>query len=763
MNAELSGQTRRAFLRNIGAAAVGVSVVSGAAFAVEAGTSRNRSQVPWYRRTYRWGQTNITEADPARYDINWWREYWKRTRVQGVIINAGGIFAYYPSKFSLHFRPRALGDRDLYGELAAAAHSDGLSVFARMDSNRAHEGVFNAHPEWFARQKNGEPYRAGEHYITCIHGPYYEEYLPAILREIIERSRPEGITDNSWAGLGRNSICYCQNCRSSFRKHGALPEEKNWDDPLYRKWIEWSYSRRIEIWELNNRVTKEAGGPDCIWSGMNSGSISGQSASFRDYREICRRAEIIMLDHQSRSESSGFQHNAEIGKLIHGLLGWEKLVPESMAMYQAGRPTFRLSSKPPLEARLWMAEGFAGGIQPWWHHVSAYHEDGRMYRTAESLMRWHEANEEYLVNRKPIANVGLVWSQRNTDFFGRDQADELVELPLRGFTNALVKARIPYLPVHIDDISTHQFDVLIFANIGALSDPQLEAVRSFVRRGGNLVVTGQTSRFTEYGDRRQDFGLADLLGVHVTEPAAASARRISSSEASHSYMRLVPELRGSSYGPRDGTEPRINAKRHPILNGFEETDILPFGGSLSPLGLDTDVSVHATFIPPFPVYPPETAWMRRPRTDIPGIMTRTLPNGSRIVYFSAEIDKRFARDNLPDQQRLLENAVRWAAKDAFPLSVEGPGFIDCHLYRQDERLILHLVNLTSTGAWRAPVDEIQSIGPLQIIISNSVRGLNRASKVRFLVSGESARLRRRNRLLAFTCPKLHLHEVAVIG
>jgi len=53
---------------------------------------------PWYRRTFRWGQTNITEKDPVRYDIAWWREFWKRTRVQGVIINAVGIVAYYPSK-----------------------------------------------------------------------------------------------------------------------------------------------------------------------------------------------------------------------------------------------------------------------------------------------------------------------------------------------------------------------------------------------------------------------------------------------------------------------------------------------------------------------------------------------------------------------------------------------------------------------------------------------------------------------------------------
>jgi len=92
-----------------------------------------------------------------------------------------------------------------------------------------------------------------------------------------------------------------------------------------------------------------------------------------------------------------------------------------------------------------MLDGIAGGLQPWWHHVGAYHEDRRMYRTAEPVYRWHKNHEEYLVNRRPIATVGVVWSQQNTDFYGRDDADLLVELPWRGVTQALIRARIPYL------------------------------------------------------------------------------------------------------------------------------------------------------------------------------------------------------------------------------------------------------------------------------------------------------------------------------
>ncbi|MGA2502401.1 MAG: beta-galactosidase, partial [Tepidisphaeraceae bacterium] len=322
--------TRRDFLKQTALAATALAGTSIHCVASGRPSGQISTALPWYRRTLRWGQTNITEMDPERYDISWWREYWQRTQTQGVIINAGGIVAYYPSQIPLHRPAQHLDGRDLFGELCRAAHEDGLVVFARMDSNRAHEGLYRAHPDWFALDRGGQPYKAGELFVTCVNSPYYEEYIPAILREIIERFLPEGFTDNSWSGLGRGSPCFCENCQKRFRERTGqtIPREKNWSDPLYRQWIQWNYQRRLELWDLNNRVTRTAGGADCLWVGMNSGSISGQSQSFRDCREICRRAEIIMLDHQSRNDASGFQQNGETGKLVHGLLGWDKLVPE---------------------------------------------------------------------------------------------------------------------------------------------------------------------------------------------------------------------------------------------------------------------------------------------------------------------------------------------------------------------------------------------------------------------------------------------------
>jgi hypothetical protein len=406
---------------------------------------------------------------------------------------------------------------------------------------------------------------------------------------------------------------------------------------------------------------------------------------------------------------------------------------------------------------MWMLAGFAGGIQPWYHHIAAYHEDRRAYRTAGPILRWHEANERYLVDRRPIATVGVVWSRRNTDYFGREDPEQRVDQPWRGLTQALVRARIPYLPVHADHIDREApgLAVLVLPNLGAMSDAQVSAVRRFVERGGGLIATGESGRFDEWGDPRPDLALGDLLGVSRGDrPRARSAR-----EAQHSYLRLTPELRGRVYGPHDGTEPPATGTRHPALAGFDETDILPFGGSLGPLTVDAKAQVLLTYIPPFPVFPPETSWMREPRTDIPGLVVNE-PGGARVAYLPADIDRRFALDNLPDHGDLLANLVRWAARGHIPLELSGRGLLDCELYRQPGRLILHVVNLTSAGTWRAPVHELIPVGPLRVKVS--IPDDLRPASLRRLVADRAEPITAGAGWVRFEIESVLDHEVIVI-
>ena len=716
--------------------------------------------IPWYRRTLRWGQTNLNELDPARYDADWWRQHWRRTGTQGVVVNAGGIVAFYPSKLPLQYRAERLEGRDLYGEIARAAHADGLVVFARMDSNRATKAFYEAHPDWFAVKAGGAPYRAGDRYIACVDSPYYDDYLPDVLREIIAWEQPEGFTDNSWSGLDRDQICYCKYSRESFRRAAGreLPEKKDWDDPDYREWIRWSYARRLAIWDLNNRVTQEAGGENCLWVGMLGGDFVNQGQRFRDIKAICERSEMVMLDDQSRDVEYGHQENAEMGKRLHGVLGWNKIIPESMATYQRS-PVFRKSAATAPESRLWMYSGFAGGIQPWWHHIGAYQWDRRQFKTPLPVYRWYAANERYLVNRTPVATVGVVYSQQNADFFGRDNAEELVGQPYYGVIQALVRARIPYVPVHVDHVERDGagLPLLILPNLGVMTEPQIEAVRRFAGPGKGLVATGETSLCDDWGEPRDELALAEVFGVRFTGKRHGSLGGVDSwSGQDHTYLRLHPEVGQDVYGPKSGSEPVISPRRHPVLAGFEETDILPFGGLLTEVTVAANTETPATLIPNFPAYPPETSWMREPRSNIAALVLRDEPGGVRTAWFAADIDRRFSRDNLPDHGDLLGNVIRWAVRDEIPLRVDGRGLIDCHLYSQENRLILHVVNLTSAGAWRSPIDEFIPIGPLRV----SVRA--RGEGVRLLVAGGSRPVSREDDWTSFEILRVEAHEIAVV-
>jgi hypothetical protein len=788
-------ESRRDFLKMTAVIPLAVSLGGFANREASAQVAQN-TVVPWYRRTYRWGQINLNELDPLHFDIPWWRGYWKRTQTQGMVINAGGIVAFYPSKEPLQHQAQFLGGQDLYGDLTRAAHADGLRVFARMDCGSAFEPFYQAHPDWFAVNAAGEPYRIGGAsssgrrgargggdpvvgavpgseednvvlYTTCINGPYYEEYIPSILREIIAHEKPDGFTDNHWAGQGRESMCYCGNCKSKFRQFSGkdLPTTKNWDDPGYRQWIEWSYKRRLEIWDLFSRTTKAAGGPDCIWSGMLSGNFVQAASSFRDMKELCQRADIIMLDHQGRAsngfgppgtgQNGGFQENGDTGKRVHGLGGWDKPAAESMATYGP-----RKAARPIPEVRMWMVEGVAGTIEPWWHHVGGYQEDRRQFRVVEPFFRWYTAHQEYLINRQPVATVGVVYSQRNFEWYGRDDANDLALAPYNGMTQALIRARIPYLAVHADHIERNagQFSLLILPNLAAMSTSQVEAVRRFVSKGGSLIATDETSLYDGYGDRRPDFALADVFGASYTgkrygPPNPAGLQ--------HSYLRLTPDVGQDVDGPRHGDEPAQSAARHPVLRGFEGTNILTFGGVLPEVKPAPGTTVLLTLVPEFPTLPPENSWMRMPRTEIPGLLIRE-QNGARIAYLPADIDRRFEQGNIPDHGDLLANLVRWAAKDSIPLEVQGPGLIDCHLYRQQSRLVLHLVNLTSAGTWRAPVEELIAVGPLTVKVKmpEGVPGNNR---LLLAVSGVTATpIRRQGGWAQFEVKSILDHEVAVL-
>jgi hypothetical protein len=156
----------------------------------------------------------------------------------------------------------------------------------------------------------------------------------------------------------------------------------------------------------------------------------------------------------------------------------------------------------------------------------------------------------------------------------------------------------------------------------------------------------------------------------------------------------------------------------------------------------------------------ENAFMRVTHTDIPGLIVNTTARGSRIAFMPADLDRQYNLTNLPDQAEIIANTVRWTVGDKAPLSVEGPGLLDCNLYRQPGRLILHVANL-SAATWRAPLEEFLPVGPLTVRVRLPADVPGRSA--RLLVADRTAPLTTGAGWAQRTLGSVSDHEVVVIN
>lgn len=278
---------------------------------------------PWYTWAHRWCQCNLTEPDAVKWNTGFWKDFWKKNRIQGIIVNAGRTVAYFPSSDPGQYRSKYLGEHDLLNEIIHSAREEELAVIARMDISMGNADLYHAHPDWFYRDIQGQPMKLGERYLTCLSGGYFSEQIPRVMTEVIEKYRPDGIADNSWSGMvPLNSICYCDNCRKDFHRETGyeLPEKEDFKDPVYRRWLAWNAKKREIIYEQYNKLISSIGGEDCLWMGMlfadPYNSVNHMIVS-RPYGSIGirRHTKAIVVDAQARI--SNFDQNRFNGMVLH--------------------------------------------------------------------------------------------------------------------------------------------------------------------------------------------------------------------------------------------------------------------------------------------------------------------------------------------------------------------------------------------------------------------------------------------------------------
>jgi Hypothetical glycosyl hydrolase 6/Beta-galactosidase trimerisation domain len=693
-------------------------------------------QPGWYDKPMRWAQIAFAEDDPGNYDPQFWLDYFKRLHISAVTLNAGGAVAFYPTQVPFHYRSKWLDEMDTFGDLQKSCRALGMVVVARTDAHACHQDVYDAHPDWIMVDAKGNKLRHPsdkDFWLTCALGPYNFEFMTSVHEEIMTKYMVDGIFTNRWAGSG---MCYCEHCQKNFRGFSGLdlPHTRNPQDPARRQHIVWHQQRLFELWRLwSSRIQRINPNASYI---ANAG---GGALSELDMKTVAELAPTLFADRQGRSGLMPPWANGKNGKEYRATMG-RKAIFGIFSVGLEERNRWKDSVQSDDEIRLWVADGIAQGLRPWFAKFDCKVIDSRWMPVVQEIYKWHAANEEYLRNERPLARVGLVYSQQTATYYGGEEARAKVEDPSLGFYQALIEARIPFEMVHdrlLDTEHIDQFRTLILPNIAALSTEQCKQIETFVERGGSLVATYETSLYNEWGVRQENFGLASLLGVNYAGKVEGPML--------NSYLSLNKDPSGQYHALLKDLETAVR-----IINSVNQVMVTPAGEATYPLQV----------VPSYPDLPMEEVF---PRKDAPqgqpGAFARQVGKG-RVVYLPGDIDRTFWETLNFDQARLLRNAVQWATDEPSPLSVSGKGVLDISIWSQKSSMTAHLVNLTNPMMMKGPLREIIPITAQQVSIK--IPDGRKVKQVHLLVAGTKPHYTNRDGFINLEVPSIGLHEVIAV-
>ena len=678
------------------------------------------AEVPWQRKIRRLGQLNMTEHDPVVLNVEEWADYWASLKVDAVLVSVTGILAFYQTKVPFHRKGKFLGEREFFGDCCAAARKRGLRVIARMSPDLNWEDAVKAHPEWFQRDAQGNAKHHTEDprlFPTCMFSTYMTDYMPAIMREINSLYDVDGLFTNAWPPLGAMPVCYCDECRKLPRA-GTLAY---WD-----KFNE----RTMYLWKLYDSIAKEKKPSNFYFANLGGGIRS--TANLVELGEIC---EWFQCDNQGRGGDDTPIWECALQGRVCNAVQKGKMATKVTAAWSTGRPRWRNVYKSQQEERMWLNETVAAGLVPYHHIIGGENgmgEDRRWLEPAHQYFNWMARHDAHFVNKRSVANLGVVMGQR-THLFYAPPRGALMRQYMDGMYYALLEGRFLFDFVHEEKLATEdlkKYSALLLPNTALLSDQQCRQLRAYVDGGGSLLATFETSLYTERNERRADFGLADVLGIRKAGDIVGTN--------GNAYLARIE-------------------KRHAILNGFAGTNWIP--GAENRVPVAPVEGPILTVVPGFVAYPPELSYPSPSHTDEPAVVVRE-KGSSRLVYFPGDIERTMWQSGHTDLARLLQNSIRWVAGTNPPVTIEGEGVIETFAWEPEAGFAVHVLNYTNPAMHRGWIRNFYSIGAQKVRMT--LPAGRRVTRVELLRAETDIPFRTAPGAIEFTIPGVLDYEVAAI-
>jgi len=435
----------------------------------------------WKDYPWRLIQTNLRQIDMKDIDAEQFVRDLRSFDATVVLFNASGIIANYET--DLDYEPvNEYLTGDSTAKIIEKCHEAGIRVMARTDFSKVREAVYEKHPDWAFRKADGGIVNYNGDVHICPNGPYQQDYMFRIIKDMFARLPFDGIFYNMGGFQTRDyshnyhGLCHCESCKKLFRERFgmAIPVKEDMNDPAYRKHMVF---QRECIRDLNARLTAHVR------------SIGSHIAiNNHEYQRIESNTEIgrpLPLWQYSASSNTRNSHQPDteirVSNTTVDFLGFSY-------RHVAVSPWLQ-------ELRLWQNIANRGNVDYYLIGRLDNHGDKSAYGNIRKVFRFAKESFEELKNLKSEARVAL--------FHGAHWDDDP---EARGWIRALCEAHIPLDEIQLEFLISleqlKQYKLLIFPDLKYISDTQAAIVDEFAKQGGSVLATGETAFYDDNFEAR---------------------------------------------------------------------------------------------------------------------------------------------------------------------------------------------------------------------------------------------------------------------
>lgn len=670
-----------------------------------------------------------------------------------MIINEWGQ-AYYHSK-TMPPHPQ-LGGSDRLAEVIAEAHKHDLAVFG-MWGPSPNPIVIRQNPDWAVRRADGSVVGWGyEHLSPCqavCHNSPYGKVVLDTLADLYRNYKIDGVCfDYLQAGP-----CFCSYCRAQVGEALGLnlSDYEQWgptDRAAYHAWRKKSADEFVtscrRVSNRNKRVLI------CSWNYNGHFFFcephTGGHINIRDKGYVIRQEAAVARAH-----------------------GKETVVCTPYAhQYYIGLP------KPPAHMRQEFRQIMVSGDYKLWPVAWDWElvKDSAGLEPLGTVFAESSVLSRFMRGARSVPHVALINSTETLEA-GGDHATLHAD-GVKGSYDVLTRAHIPVELVDTTGLKTADlspYRLVILSDVACMSDKQAAAIRRFVRAGGNLIATYQTSLYDEVGRPRYDFALADVFGCTFRGQTGNPWSYVALDPDSGLDKGLTPGnlLLHGDIGAVDGYIQKIK-------DGVAEPtgDAPAYGNAQCFVHLSEKAQRLAEIFDTAKKF--GTYFVRDRSPAQPGdptgraAMVRNKFGKGTAYYVAGQLDRTFYCVGHPDHERVLLNLMEAAAGPA-PLHIVGPTTVEATYFVKGNGYLVHLLNHTydqmfpvqkgdmgaygrfSRGAFR-PVEDVFPVRNLRVRIA--IKG--RIRSVTNALTGEALTVTRKKSFFEVRLPTLKEHMAVAI-